>query len=260
MFTKLANYSKSQLKFFLNFLGFEISRIPLRLRKGEKFLSTTYFPHSLVRPSATFSPWLNDYKFMSLYESIYSYSLIDIYRLYELWSLSRQIAIHVQGDILEVGVWRGGSGALLAEAVREFPLKTVYLADTFSGVVKAGKNDTIYKNGEHSDTSPTIVKNLLSSLNLNNTVLLEGVFPDETSSRILGQISLLHIDVDVYDSARDILEWGISKISVGGVIVFDDYGFFGCDGVTKFCNELSRDSNFRFIHNLNGHGIFIKLK
>ena len=41
--------------------------------------------------------------------------------------------------------------------------------------------------------------------------------------------------------------------------MFDDYGFSGCEGVTKYVNEL-RESNrdLFFIHNLNGHAILIK--
>ena len=41
-------------------------------------------------------------------------------------------------------------------------------------------------------------------------------------------------------------------------MVFDDYGFSGCEGVTKFVNELRVNSQLFFIHNLNGHAIFVK--
>jgi O-methyltransferase len=43
------------------------------------------------------------------------------------------------------------------------------------------------------------------------------------------------------------------------VIVFDDYGFVGSEGVTKFVNEfIEINKNLIFLHNLNGHGIIIK--
>jgi O-methyltransferase len=44
---------------------------------------------------------------------------------------------------------------------------------------------------------------------------------------------------------------------LGGVVVFDDYGCWGCEGITELCNELNI-KNGTFIHNLNGHGIFVK--
>jgi O-methyltransferase len=62
----------------------------------------------------------------------------------------------------------------------------------------------------------------------------------------------------VYSSAKGVVEWGIPLLSQGGVIVFDDYGFSGCEGVTRLVNSLRTDRRFLFIHNLNGHAILIK--
>jgi O-methyltransferase len=53
---------------------------------------------------------------------------------------------NIQGSILEVGVWRGGTGAILAKGA-EANGKRVFLADTFEGAVKAGSKDTPYIGG-----------------------------------------------------------------------------------------------------------------
>jgi O-methyltransferase len=217
--------------------------------------TTPSIVHSRIAPTATYSPWLSDQAFHLIHERVKDYSLVDVYRCYELWTLAKQVA-EVDGSVLEVGVWRGGSGAILSAAS---PAKTVYLADTFKGVVKAGKQDTRYKGGEHADTSKPLVESLLRSLGLSNFVLLEGVFPEDTARGISGPIALLHSDVDVYSSTRDIVEWALCRLTTGGVMVFDDYGFCGCEGVTKFVNELRANSKLFFIHNLNGHAIFVKL-
>lgn len=213
--------------------------------------------HHRVLPHATYSPWIEDREFQSVYQSIQGHTLVDIYRCYELWTLGQQMR-NVPGDFLEVGVWRGGTGALLASSVMNNPKKHVYLADTFIGVVKAGNDDTVYIGGEHADTSVEIVTQLISSLQLSNISLLKGVFPDQTANRISGQLALVHCDVDVYSSARDVIEWAIPLLSPGGVIVFDDYGFSGCEGVTRLVNELRREQGLIFIHNLNGHALLIK--
>ena len=139
-------------------------------------------------------------------------------------------------------------------------IQTVFLADTFSGVVKAGEYDTSYRGGEHADTSLEIVEELIKVNDLKNIKILKGIFPEDTAEKISGKISLLHSDVDVYQSTKDIVEWCLPRLSIGGVMVFDDYGFSGCEGVTKYCEELRKNSNFYFIHNINGHAIFIKLK
>lgn len=216
------------------------------------------FKHSKVRPGATYSPWFNDQAFMKLYEQIKGNTLVDIYRCYDLWTLARQLH-HVEGDVLEVGVWRGGTGAVLAQAVKDTPSRRVFLADTFTGVVKAGSRDTRYTGGEHADTSLDVVKDLLANLKLDNVTLLKGIFPEDTAHEVPGKIALLHSDVDVYQSSKDIVEWCLPRLSPGGMIVFDDFGFGGCEGVTQYCEELRQTPGLRFFHNLNGHAIFIKM-
>lgn len=138
--------------------------------------------------------------------------------------------------------------------------KTIFLADTFTGVVKASVKDIKYTGGEHADTSLNLVGNLIYKQGLTNVIRLPSVFPDDTSHKVSGKILPLHIDVDVYQSSKDIVEWCLPRLSVGGIIVFDDYGFFGCDGVTTYCEELKDNTNLSFVYNVNGHGIFVKLK
>jgi hypothetical protein len=61
-------------------------------------------------------------------------TLVDIYRCYELWTLVEQTS-KLAGGIMEVGVWRGGTGALIArKALIAGVEDPVYLCDTFQGV------------------------------------------------------------------------------------------------------------------------------
>ncbi len=212
--------------------------------------------HSRVQPAATYSPWLSDAEFLAAYERIRRNTLVDQYRCYELWQLARQ-SVSVEGAILEVGVWRGGTGCLLALAA---PSKTVYLCDTFAGVVNAGERDTRYLGGEHADTSEDVARKLLASAGVTNAQILKGVFPAETAASVADPISLLHVDVDVYQSAKDTVEWALSRLLPGATIIFDDYGFFGCEGVTRYVHEIRVHlKNFVFLHNLNGHAVFVKM-
>ena len=218
---------------------------------------STDIVHHRVLPHATYSPWLLDESFQNIYKQIKDHTLVDIYRCYELWTLGQQLS-NIQGNYLEVGVWKGGTGALLASSVQNIPNKHCFLADTFQGVVKAGDEDTVYSGGEHSDTSPEIVTNLLNGLGLSNFSLLEGTFPDQTGSQFEGQLALVHCDVDVYASAKAVVEWALPKLSRGGAVIFDDYGFSGCEGITRLVNQIRVNNEFLFIHNLNGHAILIK--
>lgn len=214
--------------------------------------------HGSVRPLATYSPWLSDQDFLACFEKIQQNTVVDIFRSFELWSIAKQLK-EIEGCFLEVGVWQGGSGALLATAAKlTAPDRSVFLADTFLGVVKAGPNDPKFKGGEYANTSAEIVANLINKLNLDNVIILEGVFPDDNHQSMNEPIALLHCDVDVYQSAKDIVEWVLPRLSLGGVIVFDDYGFSGCEGITKYADELGEKSNLLFVHNLNGHALLVK--
>ena len=221
--------------------------------------SKNTLPHNVNIPTATYSPWKADRDFQAVLPEITEHSLVDIYRLYENWQLVEQLKT-ITGDIIEVGVWKGGSGCLMAHRAQLEKIDaTVYLCDTFHGVVKAGGKDNKYLGGEFSDTSEEIVQNLVNSIGLQNTKILKGIFPDDNGDDLKDRsFRLCHIDVDTYDSAKDIVEWVWPRLSVGGAIVFDDYGFVRCEGVTKLVNELSKDRDKLFIHNLNGHGLIFK--
>ncbi|MFA6980567.1 MAG: TylF/MycF/NovP-related O-methyltransferase [Ignavibacteriaceae bacterium] len=216
-------------------------------------------PHHQIIPWATYCPWEGNEEFLTIYNIIKEFSLVDIYRCYELWQLIRQTN-NLALPIIEIGVWRGGTGAILAKAAEKESVSKVYLCDTFAGVVKAGCSDTNYKGGEHSNTSVKIVNKLFKKLSISNSVIVKGIFPEESSKIIKNKIfRFCHIDVDTYDSSKDIFEFIWPKICIGGLVVFDDYGFWGCEGVTKYVNSLQL-SNGILIYNLNGHALIIKTK
>ncbi len=265
-----------------------------------------------VLPIANYTPWNADEAFQKVCRAVAENTQVDVARCYELWTLLPQTA-HLPGTVLEVGVWRGGTGALLAAraaapargvgdggsvdagaghdrtGARDLVAaegrgaagrseeasaddqqtgnprvdmdnhRTVYLADTFRGVVKAGPKDDYYRGGEHADASAAMVSALVSSLSLDNVRILEGVFPEDTADQIADEmVRFCHIDVDVYQSAKDVLDWVWPRMPVGGIVVYDDYGFYGCEGVTALGNEDFEKRDRVMIHNLNGHGVLVK--
>jgi O-methyltransferase len=214
--------------------------------------------HREIRSSATYSPWFRDPAFWAVYQAIQGYSLVDLTRCYELWSLVAEAA-KTDGDIIEVGVWRGGTGCLLGTRAQLLGKKCdVFLCDTYAGVVKSGPMDT-YIDGTHNDTSPAIVAELLAKNHVGNCRILQGIFPEDTGATIDDRhFSLCHIDVDVYESAKSVFEWVWSRMPLGGIVVFDDYGFPNCVGITLLCDELRLEPDRVFIHNINGHAVFVK--
>jgi O-methyltransferase len=222
------------------------------------------FSYGPLIPNSNFCPWQNDNDFKETFKKISDHTLVDVYKGYELWKLADEVLkLSDNLNFIEIGVWRGGTGALLSKRMQRMNSKGIlYLADTFTGVVKTGTKDTFYKDGEHKDASRKIVEDLFGSLQLNNYEILEGIFPDDTAHAIPAnaQFGFCHIDVDVYQSAKDCLNWVWDKMAVGGIVVFDDYGFHRTDGVTKLGEEQRLLKDRIFIHNLNGHGIIVKIR
>jgi O-methyltransferase len=247
--------TKNVARRLLNAAGYDI---PHRLIALEKIAGD--IPHARVFPYATYSPWLQDPEFEAAFKLIVDHTLVDRYRLYELWQLAEQ-ASKLDGDFLEVGVWRGGTAALMGARLAKFrPGATLHACDTFQGVPKASEKDTRYQGGEHAGTSAQMVQGLMTRCGLKNISILEGMFPEDTASSISDRrFSLVHIDVDTYNSGRDITEWVWNRMVPGALIIHDDYGTLGCEGITRLVNEERNKPDRLVIHNLNGHAIIVKL-
>ncbi|UCC79792.1 MAG: class I SAM-dependent methyltransferase [Candidatus Zixiibacteriota bacterium] len=233
-------------------IGYEIAKLQPPLGDG----------YEEIRPLATYAPWLKDGDFIKTFEAVFPYTMVDKYRCYELWMLIPQV-LHIDGAILEVGTWKGGTGGIICQRAKLLDLrKNIYLADTFTGVPKASEKDSRYVGGEHNNASEKELHELLKSrLKLDNYKLLKGVFPDETVHLISDdKFCFCHIDVDVYDSAKDIVDWIWPRLQIGGIIVYDDYGYIACNGITDFVNEQQEMIDRNIIYNLNGHAVVTKLR
>ena len=215
--------------------------------------------HEMAYPVSTYAPWQADAEFGEVYEAVRRNTLVDVWRCYELWSLVAELR-DVPGAVLEVGVWRGGTGALMAARAQALGITDrVYLCDTWEGVVKTGAVDTYYHDGKHDDASMEIVNQLVARLRLDNVECRKGVFPDETADGISDStFRMCHVDVDVYQSAKDVFEWVWPRLAPQGIVIFDDYGCPACPGVTRFVNEQRLHEDRFVIHNLNGHGLVVK--
>jgi O-methyltransferase len=240
---------------FLSILRDERKRIINTLRDTKFSQLDPGISHRQIIPFATYAPWDDDIEFLETYKIICANTLVDIYRCFELWNIAKQMKDEI-GDILEVGVWRGGTAGILGVGNRG-GVGDLFFADTFSGVVKSGVMDTNYKGGEHSDTTKGVVTKLLDELEIKEYQLLIGIFPDDFIDFRSRSIKLCHIDVDTFLSAKGIMDFIWPKMIRGGIVVFDDYGFFGCEGITKFVNQLNL-IDARLIYNINGHGLLIK--
>ena len=233
--------------------GFHVRYVPRLIDKAPDY--------EVVLPYATYSPWNLDEAFIAAYSQIKHATLVDKYRCFDLWRLVEQCAKLDGGALIEVGVWRGGTAALIATQARNLGLPgKVYACDTFSGVVKAGDEDPYYSSGDHADTSRHSIEELFyQTCKLDNIEILTGIFPEDTGHQVERlKFRLCHIDVDVYQSAKDVAEWIWERLVPGGMIVYDDYGFDTTPGVARYVDAQLQFNDRIVLHNLNGHAIIIK--
>lgn len=208
-------------------------------------------------------PWEGDTPFHSAYNRICNpepYTVVDIIRCWELWDIVTQLE-PLAGALLEVGCWKGGTGAIIACAAREAGInETVYLCDTFTGTVKGSDVDGIYAvDGQFGGITSRYVRRLVRRFKLSNVKILEGIFPDQTKQYVKETLfRFCHIDVDTYQSAKDVFNYVWPKLSIGGVIVYDDYGYLVTPGISKHVNEVRYGYDRLSLYNLNEHAIIIK--
>ena len=74
------------------------------------------------------------------------------------------------------------------------------------------------------------------------------------------KIKLCHIDVNTYEDTKKVFNFIQKKMISGGIIVFDDFGIWGVDGIKKFIYEIEKKNSkeFYFIKNYMGQCILIK--
>jgi hypothetical protein len=122
----------------------------------------------------------------------------------------------VQGDIAEVGTSRGGSARLIGEYSSG---KTIHVFDTFEGLPEPGPQDPRFSKGEYS-CSLGKVQEYLKGLPVE---FHKGIFPHSSTNVRNRRFSFVHLDVDLYQSTLDCLNFFYPRLSLGGIIISHDY-------------------------------------
>jgi O-methyltransferase len=219
---------KKSIRSFLHRYGYEIRKLPAA---GGKFQIPDV---ELYQP--LFSPWLGTKAFKKFYDLGAPRTLVSPDRAYVLYVLLNQ-TFFLRGDVWECGVYRGGTAAMMAAMIEAHaPGKKLYLFDTFSGMPATDPEKDIHKAGDFSDTSLEAVSSFVGRKDF--CCYKKGFIPETFSGLESSVIAFAHIDVDIYQSIIDSLNFIWPKLVTGGVIVFDDYGFPTCPGARMAVDEF----------------------
>lgn len=186
--------------------------------------------------------------FLDNYRSIADFTMIDIESAYATWrAVNYIIDREIEGAIVECGVWRGGTSMLMARRLSELSTanREQYLFDTFEGMseptgrdidkygipareqlqmlVKRNRANNVWAYASLEDVSANFKK---AGLFRENIRFVEGKVEDTIPGIIPEKIALLRLDTDWYESTRHELIHLYPRLSRGGVLLIDDYGYW----------------------------------
>jgi O-methyltransferase len=154
------------------------------------------------------------------------------YRILARGNLYNRIS-HLSGSIIEAGV-AGGTGLCtfaLLEDSRELK-RRVWGFDSFSGFPSGTSADSLdfQKSGKiaYKDFSEDFVMQVLHSIPLSlemleKITLCRGFMPQSFSQYDLGPVALLNVDVDLYQSTKDVLDFFWPLMQSTGIVILDEY-------------------------------------
>lgn len=122
----------------------------------------------------------------------------------------------IEGDIAEVGVFKGGSAKLICEAKGG---RTLHLFDTFKGIPSVGEEDAPFHVGQFAASLDSVSDYLKDYRNVH---FHEGIFPETAEPVKNNRFSFVHLDVDTHESTLACLTFFYPRLSQGGVIITHD--------------------------------------
>jgi hypothetical protein len=150
----------------------------------------------------------------------------------------------IAGAFVECGVWRGGSMLAIARTLRDAgdATRELYLFDTFSGMPAPGPEDVrahdgataaalLKEPGEHHTRAEANLETVQATMALahydaERVRYVVGKVEETIPATAPPGIALLRLDTDWYESTRHELEHLFPRLTVGGVLIIDDYGWW----------------------------------
>lgn len=219
---------------------------------------------------------------IKIYEEVEPYTATSLERVNALLQSVVYITENnIDGEIVECGVWKGGSCMAIAIKLMELEQKTreIWLYDTFEGMTEPTNHDIEIETGKKG-------KELLDGIDKNTDkynmwayapkeVVINNMkktrYPTDNIKYITGnvektlkerkpkKIALLRLDTDWYESTKAELEELYPHVVNGGIIIIDDYGHF--EGAKRAVDEyFEKEDNKPLLNRIDYTGRLIVKK
>jgi hypothetical protein len=203
------------------------------------------------------------------------YTMTTVQRIEAVCSATEYILKYdIPGAFVESGVWMGGSSMAAASTLAKHGVtdREMYLFDTFEGIPPPGEHDGViggWRSVEEwwqtenakPDSAPfldapveTVRANMArTGYDLDHVHLVPGLVQETLPASAPEQIAFLRLDTDWYESTKVEMELLFPRLSVGGVLIIDDYGF--TEGSHKAVDEFLADYPHPvFLHRIDSAG------
>jgi len=203
-----------------------------------------------------YQPWVDpglDPEFVRMKDAVQEHTVLCIYRLYTAYQFLKHALRMVHGNVADIGVYKGGSVRLFGEMATKAGRKT-YGFDTFTGEPETAPWIDIHKEGDFSDVNFEDVQKFVKNFDVE---LFKGVFPETGDVIKDDRFCFVHIDVDLYLSCQDCLEFFCPRMSDGAIILLDDYGTKSCPGIKLATDEFVFDKDKSLIFLPTGQAVII---
>ena len=194
--------------------------------------------------------------FPRLYQACKDYSACSVESMFALYkAVEHVVRRDIPGDMVECGVYKGGSAMMMAMCLRHFGCKRdrkIYMYDTFEGMSSPTALDQDLTGLDASDLLdlgpresntvwaycplPVVQENLArTGYAPDRLVYVKGMVEDTLPATRPARISLLRLDTDWHASTHHELTHLYPVLVGGGILILDDYGHW--QGARKATDE-----------------------
>lgn len=205
---------------------------------------------------------------IEIYKKVKPYTMTSSERVFALCEAVKYIEEKsIEGDIVECGVWKGGSMMAAAETLLRAgnSSRNLYLFDTFEGMSPPTDKDVdiagvaadslLERTDKMKDESVwccaslEIVKRAVNSVGYpsDNIHFVKGMVEQTIPLNAPDKIALLRLDTDWYESTKHEMEHLFPRLAKGGVLIIDDYGHW--QGARKAVDEYFEKNNVKILLN-----------
>ncbi|WP_042383305.1 TylF/MycF/NovP-related O-methyltransferase [Streptacidiphilus melanogenes] len=242
--------------------GYELRRI--QSRPAAALPTAVPAPAAPAVPKPLKFPADYDETAKEIITAVKPWTMTSLERLNALIQSVRYVTRHdLPGDIVECGVWRGGSMQAVARTLLSLDVKDreLYLFDTFEGMSEPTDEDKRVDGRSAADLLATQGKDrpiwALATLDDVQDGFSRIDYPSERLHYVQGKvedtipdqapekIAILRLDTDWYASTKHELEHLYDRLVPGGVLLLDDYGYW--QGSRQAVDEFLEETGARLL-------------